>query len=50
MFEIRLPTDLVITLETLEPYRTEFTAIAVEGAFNCYWPVDGRPRPAMPSW
>ena len=39
--ERRLPNDLSVTLQTLEPYRSTLTAIAVESTFNWYWLVDG---------
>jgi transposase len=39
--ERRLVNDLSLTLGTLEPYRSEITAIAVESTFNWYWLVDG---------
>jgi transposase len=41
LVERRLPNDLSVTLQTLEPYRSTLTAIAVESTFNWYWLVDG---------
>lgn len=41
LVERRLANDLSLTLRTLEPYRSELTAIAVESTFNWYWLVDG---------
>jgi transposase len=37
----RLRNDLGTILETLEPYRGEIVAVAVESTFNWYWLVDG---------
>lgn len=39
--ERRLPNDLSLTLQSLEPYRSTLTGIAVESTFNWYWLVDG---------
>jgi len=39
--ERRLSNELPMTLQTLEPYRNDLTAIAVESTFNWYWLVDG---------
>lgn len=39
--ERRLANDLSLSLQTLEPYRGQITAIAVESTFNWYWLVDG---------
>ena len=41
LVEKRLHNDLSITLSTLEPYRSDIEAIAVESTFNWYWLVDG---------
>jgi transposase len=41
LVERRLPNDLSVTLQALEPYRSELIAIAVESTFNWYWLVDG---------
>lgn len=38
---LRLRNDLGTILETLEPYRGELVAVAVESTFNWYWLVDG---------
>jgi transposase len=37
----RLPNDLAVVLENLEPYKTELVGIAVESTYNWYWLVDG---------
>ena len=37
----RLPCDLPVILNTLEPYRDEIKGIAVESTYNWYWLVDG---------
>ncbi len=37
----RLPNDLVVVLENLEPYKAELAGIAVESTYNWYWLVDG---------
>ncbi len=41
LVERRLPNDLSVTLQTLEPYRSTLSVIAVESTFNWYWLVDG---------
>src|SRR5262249_15080082 len=41
MLEKRLPNDLAVTLQTLEPYRADISGVAVESTFNWYWLVDG---------
>jgi len=37
----RLPNRLETVLATLEPFRAQIQAIAVESTFNWYWLVDG---------
>jgi transposase len=37
----RLPNELGVVLETLEPYKSELAGIAVESTYNWYWLVDG---------
>ena len=37
----RLPNDLGVVLESLEPYKAELAGIAVESTYNWYWLVDG---------
>ena len=37
----RLRNDLATILQSLEPYRGELEAIAVESTYNWYWLVDG---------
>lgn len=41
VFERRLPNDLEMIQEALEPYRKRIEALAVESTFNWYWLVDG---------
>jgi transposase len=41
VFRKRLPTELPVILETLEPYRAKLETIAVESTYNWYWLVDG---------
>lgn len=41
MFERRLPNNLPIILETLEPYRKRLAGLVVESTYNWYWLVDG---------
>lgn len=37
----RLPNDLGVVLESLEPYKADLAGIAVESTYNWYWLVDG---------
>ena len=37
----RLPNDLGVVSQTLEPYKAELVGIAVESTYNWYWLVDG---------
>lgn len=37
----KLPNDLSVILEYLEPHRKEIVGIVVESTFNWYWLVDG---------
>jgi len=41
VFERRVPNDLAVTLEVLQPFQAELEAVAVESTFNWYWLVDG---------
>lgn len=41
IFERRLPNDPAVTLEALQPFKSELHAVAVESTFNWYWLVDG---------
>lgn len=41
IFERRLGNDVNLTLNALEPYRSELAGVAVESTFNWYWLVDG---------
>lgn len=40
-FEQRQRNDLALVLATLEPFRAQLEAIAVESTYNWYWLVDG---------
>lgn len=37
----RLANDVLITVDTLAPYREHLAGIAVESTFNWYWLIDG---------
>jgi len=37
----RLPNELCVILQSLEPYRAQLKAVAVESTYNWYWLVDG---------
>jgi len=41
VFRKRLPNELPIVLERLEPYRERLKVVAVESTYNWYWLVDG---------
>jgi transposase len=41
LYERRLPNELPVILEQLEPHRENIQAIAVESTYNWYWLVDG---------
>ena len=41
VFERRLPNDLAVIQEALEPYRQRIRVLAVESTYNWYWLVDG---------
>jgi transposase len=41
LFDRRLPNDLAVVLRSLEPFREELVAVAVESTYNWYWLVDG---------
>ena len=41
VLERRLPNDLEVVLETLEPFRERLAGLAIESTFNWYWLVDG---------
>jgi transposase len=41
IYRRRLPAELAVILQALEPYRAPMRAIAVESTFNWYWLVDG---------
>ena len=41
LVEKRIPNDLALCLELLEPFREDLLAVAVESTFNWYWLVDG---------
>jgi transposase len=41
LFKQRLPNELPIILERLEPFRQRLKVVAVESTYNWYWLVDG---------
>ncbi|WP_139559284.1 IS110 family RNA-guided transposase [Methylotetracoccus oryzae] len=41
ILERRLGNELTLTLQALEPFRSELVGVAVESTFNWYWLVDG---------
>ena len=41
VFSKRLPNELGVVLQSLEPYKAELAGIAVESTYNWYWLVDG---------
>jgi transposase len=41
LYERRIPNDLAVTLEVLQPFKADLEAVAVESTFNWYWLVDG---------
>lgn len=41
IYRKRLPNDLGMILQNLEPYRDQVTGIVVESTYNWYWLVDG---------
>jgi transposase len=41
VFKKKLPNDLGLIRNTLEPFREELVGIAVESTYNWYWMVDG---------
>jgi len=41
IYRRRLPAELPMILQALQPYRPQLKAIAVESTFNWYWLVDG---------
>jgi transposase len=41
LFKRRLPNQLPIILESLEPFRQRLKVVAVESTYNWYWLVDG---------
>ncbi len=48
IFERRLGNDVNLTLNALEPYRSELAGVAVESTFNWYWLVDGLQEAGYP--
>jgi transposase len=44
----RLPNDLPQIVQTLEPFRAQLKAVAVESTFNWYWLVDGLQAAGFP--
>jgi len=41
LFSKRLPNDLAVVLDALEPFRDSLETVAVESTYNWYWLVDG---------
>lgn len=41
VFEKRVPNDLSLVLDTVEPFRSELQGIVIESTYNWYWLVDG---------
>ena len=41
LFQKRLPNELPMILERLEPFRERLKVVAVESTYNWYWLVDG---------
>jgi transposase len=41
MYDKRLPNDLSLILQSLEPFRKNMKSVAVESTYNWYWLVDG---------
>jgi transposase len=41
VYEKRLPNELAIIIDALEPYREELQGCVVESTYNWYWLVDG---------
>jgi transposase len=41
VFQRRLPNQLPLVLEALEPFRPQLQIVAVESTYNWYWLVDG---------
>jgi transposase len=44
----RLPNELPVVLETLDPFRKRLKVVAVESTYNWYWLVDGLMAKAYP--
>ena len=41
LFDKRLPNELSVIKDALQPYKQTLAGIAVESTFNWYWLVDG---------
>ena len=41
IFKKRVPNDLKLIVQTMEPFRKYLAGIAIESTFNWYWLVDG---------
>ena len=41
VFKKKLPNELVLIRQTLQPFQGELVGIAVESTYNWYWMVDG---------
>ncbi|MGY6216101.1 IS110 family transposase [Methylolobus aquaticus] len=48
ILERRWGNDVALTLQTLDPYRSELVGVAVESTFNWYWLVDGLQEAGYP--
>ena len=49
VFERRLPNNLPIILDALEPYRERLASLVVESTYNWYWLVDGLQAKGYPA-
>ena len=41
VFKQRIPNNIELILETLNPFRDQLKGLVVESTFNWYWLVDG---------
>lgn len=48
LLQRRLPNQLPLILEVLEPFRKQLKVVAVESTYNWYWLVDGLMEHAYP--
>lgn len=49
VLEKRLPNDLSVIIETLDPFKEGIVGLAVESTFNWYWLVDGLNKHQYPT-